>query len=190
MCTAKKMWANNICTRTGRWLPAILIILTIDGRNLATANLTIANLTFGEVLPCNENPCAYLVYVQFDASGPEAFGNLTSIVPAEYVELVQPGTYSGKNTLLCIIKYCNFSRSSVVRRMSVEIVCRVHPHATYTRKTLVQRHTLCLLIQIRTLLRVLYWWCFLSFRVLLLHGIPSSWEENDTIDNNKRLWNF
>ncbi len=81
------MLANNICLRTGRWLAAILLVLPtlsqillisaqivdIDGRNLTT-------VTFWDVHPCNENPCAYLVYVQSNASGPGTFGNLTSIV--------------------------------------------------------------------------------------------------------------
>jgi hypothetical protein len=66
-------------------------------------------LSLGDVLPCNENPCAYLVYVHEDiASGEEAFAKISKIAGKDYVELIQTNTYSGK-TLSCLQASGSFS---------------------------------------------------------------------------------
>ncbi len=57
-----------------------------------------ALLSLGDILPCNENPCAYLVYVHEDMmSGAEAFGNISAITGSQFVELIQTNTYSGES---------------------------------------------------------------------------------------------
>ncbi len=100
-CTHNTHHHQNTASITGAYVGTILLSL-FAAIWLPWTRGDEGNSSFsllGSILPCNENICAYLVRVDTDMPGPEALANIVSIVPQEYVELVQPGTYSGESSI-------------------------------------------------------------------------------------------
>jgi hypothetical protein len=91
---------REICVGTGSSI--VSLVLALAAASLLSTAVQADDpprrvLSFGDILPCDANPCAYLVSVYEDmVSGEDAFANISAIVDSHFVELVQANKYSGE----------------------------------------------------------------------------------------------